>query len=249
MIRSIQTSFFAKASESRPVLRAGSGFDQVMAERLATAIVHKAAAAKTGKTGATPAPAATLPSASASTDYGPGLAVLATPTPAVAAQKTTQAAGQAKTPDLKHVPTPEEVFGASPFMSNPQGQFVDGNNGQLRTYGFHPRYFATEAAAKQLAQQFGGTVVARNAICNDGRFVQMQPNYMLQLPNGREVNAGIVADFYNHGYPQSYVDRLIAREIDPDAGYDNLAKPVSTVINGVVQPGAYGKSYAPQEVS
>ena len=248
MIRSIQSPLFLQASENRAVSR-GSSFGKLMAERLATAIAKKADASASGKTGATPAsaPASATPSAAATTPAVSGLAVLATPTPAVAPQ--TQAAAPPQTPDLKRIPTPEEVFGASPFMNNPQGQFVDANNGQLRTYGFHPRYFATEAAAKQLAQQLGGIVVSRNAICNDGRYVQMQPNYMVQLPNGREVNAGIVADFYNHGYPQNYIDRLIAREIDPDAGYDNLAKPVTSVNNGVVQPGAYSRSYAPQEVS
>jgi hypothetical protein len=134
-------------------------------------------------------------------------------------------------------------------LANPEGQFIDANTGELRKYGFRQMYFATESAAQKIAQQLGGTVVARNAICNAGYFTQSQPNYMVQLPNGVEVNAGIIADFYNHGYPQSYIDRLIAREIDPAAGYENLAVPVTTVKNGAVQPGAYSVSYTPKEVS
>jgi hypothetical protein len=175
-----------------------------------------------------------------------GLAALATPAPPTQPAASPMSAPAA---DLTRIPTPEEIFGESPFMANPQGQFIDANTGELRKYGFRPMYFATASAAQKVAQQLGGTVVTRNAICNAGFFTQVQPNYMIQLPNGVEVNAGIVADFYNHGYPQSYIDRLIAREIDPNAGYDNLAVPVTTVKNGVVQPGAYSTSYAPKEIS
>jgi hypothetical protein len=186
-------------------------------------------------------------SASTPTPQG-GLAALATVAQAPAVQ-TAASTMSTTAVDLTRIPTPEEIFGESPFMVNPQGQFIDANTGELRTYGFRPMYFATASAAQKIAQQLGGTVVSRNAICNAGFFTQVQPNYMIQLPNGVEVNAGIVADFYNHGYPQSYVDRLIAREIDPDAGYHNLAVPVTTVRNGVVQPGAYSSSYAPKEIS
>jgi hypothetical protein len=176
-----------------------------------------------------------------------GLAVLATPAPTAqpaAASLTVSAA-----PGPTHIPTPEEVFGESPFMANPEGQFIDANTGELRKYGFRPMYFATASAAQKIAAQLGGTVVTRNAICNAGYFTQSQPNYMIQLPNGVEVNAGIIADFYNHGYPQSYIDRLIAREIDPDAGYGNLAVPVTSVRNGVAQPGAYSRLYTTKEIS
>ena len=172
-----------------------------------------------------------------------GLAVLASPVPPAEPEPV------AKGPDLAHRPTPEEIFGESPFMANPIGMFTDYYTGQLRTYGFNPMYFATEEAAQILAGQLGGTVVARNAICNTGYFFQAQPNYMVQLPNGLEVNAGIIADFYNHGYPQSYVDRLIAREIDPQAGYDNLHVPVTSIRNGVAQPGAYYRSYSSGEAA
>jgi hypothetical protein len=133
-----------------------------------------------------------------------------------------------------HIPTPEEVFGESPFVKDPRGQFFDAYSGQLRTYGFRSMYFATEAAAKKIAEQLGGTVVERSAIVGS-YFTQQEPNRMILLPNGREINAGIVADFYNHGYPQSWIDRLIANEIDPTGNYTNLANPVNIVRNGVVQ--------------
>jgi hypothetical protein len=141
----------------------------------------------------------------------------------------------AVTADPTHVPTPDEIFGADPFVSNPEGTFLDWYSGQQRSYGFNRHYFATESAANILAERLGGTVVQANSILGDsGYFSQTQPNRMIRFPNGREVNAGIVASFYTHGYPQSYIDRLIANEIDPEGNYQNLATPVSIVRNGML---------------
>jgi hypothetical protein len=36
---------------------------------------------------------------------------------------------------------------------------------------------------------------------------------MIKLSNGQVVNAGLIAAFYDHGYPQSYIDLLIQNEI------------------------------------
>jgi hypothetical protein len=44
---------------------------------------------------------------------------------------------------------------------------------------------------------------------------QSQPNEMVQLSNGTQVNAGLVADLYNHGYPQSYIDRELSELEQP----------------------------------
>ena len=41
---------------------------------------------------------------------------------------------------------------------------------------------------------------------------QNVPNEMIKLSSGQVVNAGLIADFYNHGYPQSYIDLLIKNE-------------------------------------
>jgi hypothetical protein len=164
-----------------------------------------------------------------------GLAALSTPV--IVPQNGTVEAGPA--PEATQPPTPESMFGENPFMENPQGQFTDAYTGELRTYGFRSMYFATDSAAEKIAQQLGGTVVKRDAILGGGFFTQVQPNNMILLPNGREINAGFIAHFYTHGYPQNYIDRLIANEVDPDAGYGNLTVPVTIVRNGVVQPGAY----------
>ena len=58
----------------------------------------------------------------------------------------------------------------------------------------------------------GGKVVEQNALA-DNVFHQSVPNQMIELPNGARVNAGLIADFYNHGYPQYYVDMMVQAEI------------------------------------
>jgi hypothetical protein len=114
------------------------------------------------------------------------------------------------TPGPTPAPTAESVFGANPWITNAGGV---GPNGI--TYSYNPSYFATPATAAKVAQLVGGKVVPINSITGDGGpFVQNQPNLMVQLPNGRMLNAGIIASFYTHGYPQSYIDRLVSNEIN-----------------------------------
>jgi hypothetical protein len=101
------------------------------------------------------------------------------------------------------------VFGASPWLANPTGKNPDGS-----TFSYNPWYFATPQAATQVAQMLGGTVVASNEFTAPGSpFVQQQPNLMVKMPDGRMINAGLIASFYSHGYPQSYINTLIASEI------------------------------------
>jgi len=60
----------------------------------------------------------------------------------------------------------------------------------------------------------GGTVVESNQFTpSGGTFSQQQPNQMVRLPDGRMINPGLVASFYTHGYPQSYVDMMISSEV------------------------------------
>lgn len=106
-------------------------------------------------------------------------------------------------------PTAESVFGPSPWLTNPTGT---GPNGV--TYGYNPYYFATPQTAATVAQMVGGTVVESNQFTGTGgTFAQQQPNQMVRLPDGRMINPGLVASFYAHGYPQSYVDMMIASEV------------------------------------
>ena len=106
-------------------------------------------------------------------------------------------------------PTAQSLFGANPWMTNPG--FLAPNGA---TYGYNPYYFATAATAAKVAQMVGGTVVAANAMAPYGPFQQSQPNYMVQLPNGRQINAGLFASFYDHGYSQDFVDKLVASELN-----------------------------------
>ena len=106
-------------------------------------------------------------------------------------------------------PTAQSVFGANPWMTNPGGKAPNG-----LTYNYNPVYFATPETAAKVAQMVGGKVVETNAITPLGPFQQNQPNEMVQLANGRMINAGIIASLYDHGYSQQYVDKLVANEVN-----------------------------------
>ena len=94
-------------------------------------------------------------------------------------------------------------------MTNPGGKAPNG-----LTYNYNPVYFATPETAAKVAQMVGGKVVETNAITPLGPFQQNQPNEMVQLANGRMINAGIIASLYDHGYSQQYVDKLVSNEVN-----------------------------------
>jgi hypothetical protein len=105
-------------------------------------------------------------------------------------------------------PTAESVFGPNPWLDNPTGH---GPNGIA--YSYNPIYFATLATAAKVAQMMGGTVVETYAITPFGPFQQQQKNAMVELPDGRLINAGLVASYFSHGWPQSLIDRAIAADV------------------------------------
>ncbi len=105
-------------------------------------------------------------------------------------------------------PTPQSVFGANPWITNPTG------TGPIGSYNYNPYYFATPQTAATVAGMVGGKVVPMNAFTTPGSmYVQNQPNQMVQLPNGALINPGLVAAFYTHGYPQSMINQMIANEV------------------------------------
>jgi hypothetical protein len=110
-------------------------------------------------------------------------------------------------------PTAQSLFGANPWSTGAGGT---GPNG---SYGYNPYYFATPATAAKVAQMLGGKVVAGDAITPYGPFQQNQPNQMVQMPDGRLINAGLVAGFYDHGYTQQTVDKMIAAEVSGNTMY------------------------------
>ena len=123
-----------------------------------------------------------------------------------------QTAGAAQAATKPAVPTLQSVFGGSPFAANPGGTAPNGV-----TYSYNPTYFATRAAADKLAQMYGGTVVEMNAITPYGGFQQNQMNQMIQFPNGKVVNAGILASYFDRGWSQQEIDSAIAGEINSAA--------------------------------
>jgi len=105
-------------------------------------------------------------------------------------------------------PTTESLFGVNPWCTDA------GGTGPSCSYNYNPMYFATPATAAKVAQMLGGKVVAMNAITPYGPFQQNQPNQMIQMPDGKLINAGLVAGFYSHGYTQQMVDQMISSEVN-----------------------------------
>jgi hypothetical protein len=93
------------------------------------------------------------------------------------------------------------VFGTGDvWLSDPTG------SGDGASWNYNPIYFATQQTAETVAQILGGTVVASDDITSapGSPLQQSQPN-----------DAGLVADLYNHGYPQSYIDRELSELEQP----------------------------------
>ena len=157
------------------------------------------AAASTAQTAATVA----------STAQTAASAATAPATVAASTAQTEAATDTTQADDSSSAPTAESVFGPNPWVTDPTGMAPDGSS-----YGYNPMYFATAATAAQVAQMVGGKVVTGNEFTSaDGPFQQQQPNQMVELANGTLINPGLVASFYTHGYPQSYIDFLVQNEI------------------------------------
>lgn len=128
------------------------------------------------------------------------------PSPTAAATNTTSGTGSSAsttTPSPNSVPTVQSVFGSNPWMTAPTG------SGNGVNWSYNPIYFATAQTAETVAQMLGGTVVATDGITSapGSPLQQSQPNYMVEFSSGALVNPGLVADLYNHGYSQSYINQ------------------------------------------
>ena len=150
-------------------------------------------------------PAAAEPAAQASVVTATQHAAVAV---AASALPPSVAAAQTEAGDLASVPTAQSVFGSQPWLAAPTGSNPDGAQ-----FGYNPIYFATLQTAERIAAMVGGQVVEQKAIAPDGPIQQQTSNEMIRLSNGRVLNAGLIAAFYDHGYPQSYIDLLIQNEI------------------------------------
>jgi hypothetical protein len=116
-------------------------------------------------------------------------------------------------------PTAQSVFGPNVWVTDPIGLNPDGSS-----FEYNPIYFATESTAQTVAQMVGGSVTTENVFTKpgDALFVQQQPNYMVQMPNGAVINPGLVASFYTFGFSQSQIDTMISQEVA------NTPPPVQT---------------------
>jgi hypothetical protein len=132
-------------------------------------------------------------------------------TPKAPAAASAVASDPPAVPAEEH-PTAESVFGSNPWMTAPGGSSVLGGS-----YGYNSMYFATRETADKVAQLLGGTVVAMNWMTGapGSPFIQAQPNYMVQLPNGHVINAGLTASYYTHGWSQSFINHML--ELDRSA--------------------------------
>jgi hypothetical protein len=96
-------------------------------------------------------------------------------------------------------------------MTDPTGLNPDGS-----TFEYNPFYFATQGTAQTVAQMVGGSVITQDVFtepAGQDPFVQQQPNYMVQMPNGAVINPGLVASFYTFGFSQSQIDTMVAQEV------------------------------------
>jgi hypothetical protein len=159
---------------------------------------------------AQPTVVASAPQAATAAATVQAASVASTAQAAVAASTPQTANTAADTPvaDPSSIPTAQSVFGSQPWLAAPTGNNPDGTQ-----FGYNPLYFATHQTAEQIAAMVGGQVVEQKVLAPNGPIQQNTPNEMIKLSNGTVVNAGLIASFYTHGYPQSYIDRMIQDEI------------------------------------
>ena len=133
-------------------------------------------------------------------------------TPAATAQTPAEAARALnEPPPPPDTPTLQSEFGQA-FLADPTVTCPDGS-----VYKYNQIYFATRETAAKVAAMVGGKVVEQNDMITGGPFKQSDPNEMIQFADGRQVNAGLIANFFNHGYPKSYIDSLLQKESDGTA--------------------------------
>jgi hypothetical protein len=185
------------------------------------------------------------------TSHAPSRRVAYTPPPpAVQSNKRSNAAPAASTDfkaTLKDQLTPPPPGAASPLtpaatlppasvaslpngglMVNPTGNLLNGGS-----VGYNPNYYASLAAATQLAQQLGGTVVDRQ-----GQFANNQAEYYIDLPNGTSINAGNLVAIYNNPCYQGnagVMDHMVAELLNNSAaGTPGVGAGMYTVRNGQI---------------
>lgn len=105
--------------------------------------------------------------------------------------------------------TAAQVFGANPWLSNPT---LNGPSGMMNLPAV---YYATPQTAAIVASIVGGTVVAFDPFASTpgNPFIASDPMQYVKLPSGIEINAGLVAGFFTHGYQESQLEAMISSEL------------------------------------
>jgi hypothetical protein len=116
-----------------------------------------------------------------------------------------------------------------------QNQTVTGPNGY--SSNMNPIYFADPATAQRMAQQLGAELFYGDQFGSPGSPTSFPQQALLRLPNGQVVNAGLVANTYNHGYSQNTIDQILAGIINgydqtPTGGVDPRLNPNAYTVTG-----------------
>jgi hypothetical protein len=202
----VPSSFDSLLASSAAATRPGAAIVAAAANRPTASATSAAASSAVSATGS-PAASSSTAGASGLSDFDLlfGGSSYNPADPMVAAAPPASSANAVEAP-----PTAQSVFGPNVWMTDPIGLNPDGS-----TFEYNPFYFATENTAQTVAQMVGGTVITENVFTQPAGdpFVQQQPNYMVQMPNGAIINPGLVASFYTFGFPQSQINTMIAQEV------------------------------------
>jgi hypothetical protein len=136
----------------------------------------------------------------------------------------------AECPPAPTATDPALAPGTSPWMSDPTIHDAwSGNDSSV-----NPLYFATKDYADALAGELGGTVEAKRISdpANDGGFSPNEPMYYVRLANGQEINAGVYASIYAHGYSPEYAARLAKDAADGTTSSQDVRGNWTTKSNG-----------------
>jgi hypothetical protein len=139
-------------------------------------------------------------------------------------------------------PTAQELFGPSPWVTDP----APGGVGPNGPYLYQSVYFATPgtaviaAAIVEASCQFpkgSVKVVSIDDITPSGPFKQNQPNRMLQVPDKSLHNAGLFADNFSYGWTVEQIDKALSEEfgtpfvlVEPPAPTPAPVKPTAGLL-------------------
>lgn len=145
-------------------------------------------------------------------------------------------------------PNPAYATPTSPYGANPYYQNVTGASQYDGTpTSYNSNQFATPEVAEQIARAMGGQVVAGNQDSLAGQ--PNVPQYYIQMPSGEKLNAGLVADMYNHGYSQSYINQQMSQIASQQGGkYTPPTPPVPTSTNTTQTGTGTGTKNPPMKV-